>query len=137
VVLTNGCSKPNPHVSQFNNCPKELVKPQSYCALKRYWNKGTYAIANLFEITFHSDCTAEYSFHNVMKDGTVSQVTCGKAEWGLDHDNLIIDPDGVGWVGTQEIGAISIESSKFYPSSEPSVIFESPCPFETVNRLCR
>lgn len=137
-TLFCGCSKSpsEPPLSRFSNCPQELVKPQSYCAFKRYWNKGSIAISNLFEITFHSNCTAEYSFHNLMKDGSASQVTCGKAEWGLDHNNLVIDP-GFAWVGIQSLGGITIENSKFYSAEDPSVVFESPCSFETVNRLCQ
>lgn len=92
-------------------------------------------MANLFEITFHADCTADYSFHNVLKDLSVTQVTCGKADWGLNHENLVIEP-GFAWVGVQNLGPIKIDESKIYLQDEPIVVFESPCPFVTVNRLC-
>lgn len=124
-----------PKVSQFNNCSKELVKEKSYCAFKIWWGSGI-ATSNLLEVKFQDNCTAQYSFHAVHSDDSVSQVTCGSADWGFTEGHLIIDPNDHTWVGRQNLGNIIEDGDKFTLEKNSDVVFESPCPYSTKNWMC-
>ena len=94
-------------------------------------------MSNLFEITFKGDCTANYSFHSARNDGSVRQVTCGSADWGISNNEFIVDPDDNGWVGRQNLGKVILEDNKLILENDSEVIFESPCPFSTQNTMCQ
>jgi len=134
------CSPPSrsERRSQFSNCPQTLVKSESYCGVKHWWNKGSVAISNLLEIKLDADCRASYSFYSLRKDGASKQVTCGDADWGLSEKNeVIIDPNGLAWVGNQNLGRISLNEKGFHSEDDANLIFYSPCPFKTDNYMCK